>query len=65
MTWENRSIFPITSNATDTPMPLLLRRVFARTVHRPSPSARPWEWERLATPEEIAELTKTDLRRAA
>jgi N-acyl-L-homoserine lactone synthetase len=64
MTWDNGSIFPIASTPTDTPMPHLLRRVFARTVHHPSPSARPWEWERLATPEEITRV-KTDMRRAA
>jgi hypothetical protein len=41
-----------------------LVRTVARLVHRPV--HQPWEYERLATPEERARLlAKTDVRRAA
>lgn len=40
-----------------------LRRALSRSRRRPVP--QPWVWERLATPEEIARLRQTDMRRAA
>jgi hypothetical protein len=65
MTWENRGTFPAT---LEFPVDLVMPAFLARLVRRPvpsQPSVRPWQWERLATPEEIARLRKTDLRRAA
>jgi hypothetical protein len=42
----------------------MLHRVLTRLRRRPS-APLPWEYERLATPEEIVNLTKMEMRRAA
>jgi hypothetical protein len=60
MTWENGGI---PSPTLEFPVDLVMPAFLARLVRRPAPSqptVRPWEWERLATPDEV-----TDLREAA
>jgi hypothetical protein len=61
MICDNRSIHPCSSPPVDSSMSRL-RRVLFR--HR-QPVPQPWVWERLATPEEITALTRTDVRKAA
>lgn len=59
MTCDNGSILP----AFYLPDIAMLYRALARFRRRTVP--QPWMWERLATPEEIEALTRTDLRKAA
>jgi hypothetical protein len=61
MTCDNRAIHPRSISPVDSSMSRLCRILFRCC----QPVAQPWVWERLATPEEIAELRKTDMRRAA
>jgi hypothetical protein len=61
VTCDNRAIHPCSSSPVDSSMSRLCCVLFRRR----QPVPQPWAWERLATPEEIAELTKNDLRRAA
>lgn len=60
MTCDNGAI-PLVLYLPDIAM---LHRVIARFRRRPA-CPLPWEYERLATPEEISCLRRTDLRRAA